>query len=304
MGETSDFDAAQVHAVILKLNSGLAGALGSPDGSTIELDAPETERMEDVALRALIPDAAAVAGLKDGDGESSFLLILDRQAARSLALGALDLDEESRASRLEGGAKLEDDERAALAEIAERAAGAAKTALGIEHATLPVDHLENSVWESGGDPIGSGAMVVAKATLRIDGRESGQAYIAITPSLAASSGGSTDGLLCFASKPELSERMLASLGVAARTVANLPDLVASFADEAVEAAVIGVAAGDEYVLATVASLREYPGCGKKSVVVVLEEPSAWNVVRCGRLGLFSVLGPEFTADDLARKLDG
>lgn len=306
MGETSEIDAATSRAACASLARRIESGLGKAAKLDLKLATPDFELLEEAALSALLPAKAFAFGL-EAEGAVSLLLIVEDRGALALALGATGADDEARSARLAEDREPDEPETAALESLSAALIAELQAFAGADQGARALDRLADAVWKSGADPLGGGAFLAARARLEIGG-ESADLFILVTPALAetlpAEPGGTSDGsgLLVWAPRPELAEKVLANAGQGLEPVTDLAELLRRFLAEETSGAVVAVGPGEEHVLATIASLRGFPGCADKSLVVVLEEPSTWNVVRCGRLGLFEVLGPEFGAADFARKL--
>ncbi|MEZ6196396.1 MAG: hypothetical protein R3F20_11825 [Planctomycetota bacterium] len=179
--------------------------------------------------------------------------------------------------------------------------------------------LAGASWEGGADPVPAGAFTVISLAAK-DGDEKERLEILVAESAlegalsgllidpgapAAVEMPEHESLLVLREDPALEARiadLLAPAGGSCRRVTSLGELVAAFSDSEVTGAVVEIRGGRDYLLPMLRSLKDFPGCGAKALVVVLDEATTARVVNCGRLGLYGVLDHDFAEGDLARRL--
>ncbi|MFT7616437.1 MAG: hypothetical protein ACI97A_000058 [Planctomycetota bacterium] len=284
-------------------------------GCTLDIDIKALALKTEEEIRSQVPSDGLSWGLKLDDSEGHFFVLCGRKVALAVSRPADD-GEGALAERLADEAPFSDDEKAAMMTaqqlLSQSLIDAVKGDCSNDNLASHHDIIEGSAWASGQDPIGAESFLVAEINVRYGGEESEASHVVLSATfirehfaqaLEAKSGSSASGSFVFypASSP-MKDHIVAQLGAEPQECETIAELMRGFLDEDVSGAVIGVNKGEEHILSLLRGMKELPDCGDKHIIVVLENPSTSNVVRCGRLGLFSVLPPEFSPNDIQKKL--
>ena len=289
----------------------IAKALGTLGDRPVEIVPGKEEILDEGALRKALPDSAAAIG-PAGTAAGPILFLLPNGAARRLArLIAKSPDADAESSDTEA---LAEPEVLALKGAQEPLAGLltqslAARSIAVEGSRLAL--LSGSVW-NGDDPLGEGRALLARAEMKL-GEVAGLEVLMILPAGLAEPGAEAPAAAppgevkgpSFAGlnlSAELAERVRAEMaGVTLSDCSDLGELFRIFPQAETAGAVVDVPAGEEYILSSLRALRELPGCAQKPLIIVLEEPSAENVIHCAQLRLFGVLSPAFGHEEFERR---
>ncbi len=319
MAQEIDFAAPQIKTLEAWLQgsvSTMAKTVASDSGHSIDIDIKALGLKEEADIRELLPSDGMSWGLSLEESDSLFLLFCHRNPA--LALSKPAAEEEDLKERLGDETPFTDEEKSALEAIQDKLAQAfiQASATECEGKASPAwtDFLLASAWAGGKDPIGSDPLLVAEGEMKVGSGEADKFLILMAADLirdkfpkaletkeTEESSGGDENFLFFPASSALKDNVLAQLGTSTQECETLAELMRGFLDEGTHGAVICVGKGEEHILSLLRGIKELPNCQTKPIVVVLEDPTTINVVRCGRLGLFSVLPPEFSQDEfLAR----
>ena len=312
MVQEIDFDAEQIKALSAWFE-GFASQVIGPLKTDLSTKTTAATVMEGGAFRALLPAEGAAFGCHCGS-DGRVLIVLSREAALLLQ------DNEGLSERISDGAPLSDEEQNKVSQAASLASQAVVTAYppanGATLAPQACNFLVDAAWSSGTDPLGDETLVVSETKMQAAEGQEGKAWILCSQTLfsdvfpaalvidangADDKAGASD-MVFFSTSEDLRQKVMDSLGTEMQKCADLADLLSKFSSAEASGAIVGIAKGEEYLLATLRGLMELPECASKSMIVLLEEPSTWNVVRCGRLGIYSVLGQDFEAPELQQRV--
>lgn len=272
----------------------LARVAAEATGAAFTVELSEVREFDDVDLRAELPvsGAAFLATPAGAERRCGGVMIVPDALLAALPEPTVEGDDDGPAdapSRL--GRAASDVLRASLS-------GPSDAAVPWSDETLV--RLEDSVWIGGGDPIASGRLLVADLAVATGGGEPVPARLLMSLDAAATLLGAltrTDGPVCLAFDPALRARLI-ELTPGALIVGDELALLERLGAGAAEV-VIEVPRGRESLLGVVRGWCDLHPDRAIAVVVLLEEPSTWNVLQCGRLGFFAVAPRTIDADVLA-----
>ena len=323
MADDTEFDGDQINNLKTWLAQTLAAMsqkAANSIGHSLEIDITSFGLKEEEDIRPLVGADAVSWGLQWPEDEGLFLCLAGRDAA--LALARSQDDSDTLTERLEDEATFKDEEKEALGPVREALAEALRevvsTADQNDWQAAHLDLLSESAWAGGKDPVPSEQLLSAEIEVKVDGGAVSKGLVLLGPDLVQNhlshalkpqeapgpDGGAAPGgtfVLYPASSP-LKDRILSQMGQAVQECETLPELMRGFAADETAGLVVGISQKDLPLLALLRGMKELPGCGEKPIVVVLEKPTVSNVVRCGRLGLYRVLPPEFSSGDFGERI--
>lgn len=300
-----------------RVSAELAAALA--DGGAA-LRSTACEVRDEAAVREALPPACAsfVIPLTRGEVSAKMIFLLPPAASRRLIWAQAD----DGADKCGSEDALSDEETDLLDGRAEAFGKALGSLLGsslqdAELGEITANHLKDAAWSSE-DPLTEGAHLSLDFEVdALGGTAAGQllapvmVFEEIAPDMLDAPpeaeppppGTIPDGLVSMTMTPAVAQRIEEGLG-AVNDCGGLDLLVAAWSRPDVGGAVVEIPAGGEYMLTALRGLLDFPGCAERPLVILLEQPTTWNVIRCGRLGLFDVLPANCSGSDIARKVAG
>ena len=321
MSQEIDFDAQEIKSLetwLRRTFSDFSRRSSKEVGRTIDIDIQSLALKGEDEIRPEVPSDGFTWGIQVPGAEGHIFALVGRAVALSLSRPTDDA-EGALADRLADDASFSDEEKAAIQStqdlLCQSLVEVAKSSASSDTLESYTDLIEASAWASGNDPIGPGTMVVATIQTTIDGGDAEAGLVLLSPALiqeqfsatltataSASESGESGDYLFYPASSSMKEHITAQFGSPPQECETVAELMRGFVNAGTSGVVVGVNKGEEHILALLRGMKELPDCQDKAIVIVLEESSAANVVRCGRLGLFSVLPKDFTANDLTARL--